>query len=299
MKYSVIDIGTNTILMLIAEKGNGGMLSTIQDIHRIARLGEGLSQNNNYINNNAILRATNILEEYKNVINEYNICQVKIVSTSALRDANNTEEVKEQLQMAIDNPIEIISGEEEAKYSYFGAIQDDTESIVIDIGGGSTEIVYGNGSNVISRQSFQIGAVRLTDMFLKNNPPTYSEVQSMSDYINEIISTLNYRSNPKKVYAVAGTPTTLAAVDLKLDKYDRDKIEGHILKLENIKQIFNIFKKIEFEEIINKYHVHPDRADVILAGTQILISILELISADKCIATTKGLRYGVMKSIIY
>ena len=293
-RYAAIDIGTNTILMLIADKEESGF-RVIRDEHSLARLGEGIGLNNRKIIPKAKERAIEILKRYRKICDEMKVSEIFAVATSAMRDAENRIEIKEMFESILHSEIHIISGEKEARFSFIGAVEDDKDSVVIDIGGGSTEIIFGNSSEIKNRISLQIGAVRLTETFFKQQPPNSEDLQRASNQINEALQNLSTLEHYENVYAVAGTPTTLAGIMQNLRDFDRDYIQGYKMNIAEIIKIYDSFCKMTVDEIININGVKPARADVITAGTLILMKILEYIKSDFCIASTKGLRYGMMK----
>ncbi|MFH1051725.1 MAG: hypothetical protein V1779_12455 [bacterium] len=297
-RYATIDIGTNTILMLIAEKDEKSGVKIIRDEHSLARLGEGIGLDNRKIVTEAKERAVKILQNYRRICDEMNVAEIFAVATSAMRDAENREEIKTEFSSILNSNIEIITGEQEAKFSFTGAVEDNRDSVVIDIGGGSTELIFGNISRINSRYSLQTGAVRLTEKYLSKHPPTVEDINNADRQIKEELLKISTVKHFDNVYAVAGTPTTLAGIILNLKEFDRQYIQGFKLNLSDIKKILKSFCKMSIEDIINIYHVNPSRADVITAGTIILVNVLEKIKSDYCIASTKGLRYGMMKYLL-
>jgi len=220
--FASIDIGTNTILMLIGEIKNNKIVRILNDEHSIARLGENVDASG-IIQTSAIKRAGNILRHYYDLCSSLKVSQIRIVATSALRDAFNKDFVLAEFKKYINPEIEIISGEEEAELSFLGTVEDSSESIVIDIGGGSTEFIFGKNNNVNHRISTQIGAVRLTERFFKNHPPDTTQISLLNKYVrNELKNKLpNIQSS--LCYAVAGTPTTICLLYTSPSPRDRQK----------------------------------------------------------------------------
>lgn len=295
VRVASVDIGTNTILMMIADYfSETGDIIIQGDYHAIARLGENLNKTG-LINDEAVLRANNVLEDYHKICREMNVQKVFPVATSAMRDAKNSEEVKVKLSDAIKSEIEVISGEQEASCSFFGTIEDESPSIVIDIGGGSTEIIKRANNRIEYRKSVNIGAVRLTEMFFSKHPPYPAEIDSAVAFIDELIKEYLLVPSASKIYAVAGTPTSLAAVLLNLKTYDSRKVNGYELKLDDIDALISKFADMKLEDIISVFNIHPKRADVITMGSLILSRILRYLGADKCTVSANGLRLGVIK----
>jgi exopolyphosphatase/guanosine-5'-triphosphate,3'-diphosphate pyrophosphatase len=304
IRVAAIDIGTNTILMLITEFDKSGIYSVLADVHRIPRLGENLNSSGQ-ISNDAFDRAKECLMEYKKKCDELNVKLIYAVGTSALREAKNGVSTAKKLSAILGSEVKIISGDEEARLSLLGATKYDGDVIVIDIGGGSTEIIAGKDNLIYDRISLNIGVVKLSEKYIKRHPPTKTELYNISVEIeNELRKLPEFKKidikgkGIRKVYAVAGTPTTIAAVLLGLKDFEIDKIHGFKCTINEINRAIEIFESHSIEEIINIYYVHPKRADVIIVGALILKKILVKIDADECIVSAHGLRYGIIKEII-
>ncbi len=294
MKVAAIDIGTNTILMLIAEVDEHKNVIPIQDFHEIARLGEGLNSSS-VISENAFKRAVEILRKYVNFATQYEVEKIICVGTAVFREAKNSSEIINKIKIETGIDVKIIEGDLEAFLSFIGTVSDNNYSVVIDIGGGSTEIIAGKENKIIFRKSLPLGAVKITENFFPKHPPSSNELKRAYQFIdNEFvkISNLTVEGN---IYAVAGTPTTLAAVVQGLKSYNREKIENYNLTYEQILWAKNKFLELTLQEIVDKFHVPPLRADVILAGTIILEKFCENFALNKVLVSDKGLRYGVAK----
>jgi len=294
MKISAIDVGTNTILMLVAEITHQGEIIPIQDFHEIARLGEGLNQNST-ISSQAVERAIKILKTYSDFSNSFGVEKIYCVGTAVFREAKNSAEVIEKIRNETGIDVNIIDGEFEAFLSFIGTISDNNYSVVLDIGGGSTEIITGEGENIQFRKSLPIGAVKLTEKYFKGHPPNIKELNLAYQNIVNELRQVDASHIKGKIYAVAGTPTTIAAVVQGLKKYDKNKIENFLLTNEKIIWAKEKFLQMSIPEIINKLYVPPKRADVILAGTLILEKFCELFNLPSIIVSDKGLRYGIAK----
>lgn len=294
-RFAGIDIGSNTILMMIADIDvNSKSFEIIADFHSIARLGEGVDKSNE-INPQAIERATKILLDYKKQCNEIGVAAIYSVGTSALRDAKNANEVRIGFEEILQSEIQIISGGIEAKISFLGTVEDTSKSCVIDIGGGSTEIIVGKSNVIESSKSLQMGAVRITERFFPQHPPTPSQIDEARNFIRHQFSMIEKSSGIEKVYSVAGTPTTLTAVLLKLQEYNAEKVHLFNLRLTDLDNIFYKFLSLSVEEITNKLFVPAKRADVITAGTLILSEFLKYFHFKECIVSAYGLRLGILK----
>lgn len=294
MRVAGIDIGTNTILMLIADVFDDGKIVPIGDYHAIARLGEGLKQTGN-ISEEALNRGLEILKNFKKEIVRHSVDKVFCVGTSALRDAKNSLSVIEKIESETGLKVKVIDGQFEAYLSFIGTIESDEYSIVFDIGGGSTEIIAGENNQISFRKSFDFGVVKLTEQFIESHPPDEITIKTMKNEISKHFSLIQSNIVKGKIYAVAGTPTTIAAVVLGLKEYDRNKVHNYVLTLNDIRQTLSLFLTLSIDEIISKLHIPPLRADVITAGTIILETFCEYFNLDSVIVSDKGLRYGVVK----
>src|SRR3989339_1446273 len=293
IRMAGIDIGTNTILMVIGEKNSDGELVFLQNEHSIARLGEGVDKTH-VIKTEAIERARKILVNYKNICDENNVAKISSAGTSALRDAINRDDVIKILSEAIGTDIKVISGEEEARLSFLGTIENNKPCIVVDIGGGSTEFICGENQIVKLRYSLPIGAVRLTERYFKIQPANEDSVREAELFITESLNKIDTSQFKGELIGVAGTPTTLAAVVQELTKYVKEKVHGYILDFEKLHQIFNKLKNLNVDELKKIPGIHPDRADIITAGTLILLCIMKFLEINKCSVSTRGLRYGIL-----
>jgi exopolyphosphatase/guanosine-5'-triphosphate,3'-diphosphate pyrophosphatase len=297
MRIASIDIGTNTVLMLIAEAESSSNFKVLRQEYDVARLGQDVDKTG-IINDDAIQRTVNILNRCNKICKVYKVEKIFCSGTSALRDAKNSSNVVKTIFEATGIEIEVISGDEEAYLSFIGAIEDDKRSFLIDIGGGSTEYITGNIKELSFKKSFDIGAVRITERFFTNQPPTLSEITNAENYISTLIKQEIQENvhNIKNYYAVAGTATTIATSLNGLKDYEVDKIDGYILNYYDLTKMFELYSKSSKEDIITKYGVHHRRADLITAGALILKVSFEIMNIQELIVSSKGLRYGYLKS---
>ncbi len=295
MRVAGIDIGTNTILMLIAEY-KYGELKVINDYHEIVRLGEGVDKTS-FINDDAIARAIQVFDKYCIKLNTFGVSQVKAVATSAMRDAKNGDVVKDIIEHHLGRKIDIISGEEEAELSFLGTVEKPYKSLVIDIGGGSTEIIVGENYKITDRISLQIGAVRITEKFLHDSPPSQEQIDKAKDYIKEKLKETNLTGFEADIYSVGGTATTIATTALDIPDFDDKLVHGSTLQPETLYNVCNNYLTNDTNTIIEKYRVHPKRADLIGAGALIMQCISEIIQKP-IIISAHGLRYGAVKTLL-
>jgi exopolyphosphatase / guanosine-5'-triphosphate,3'-diphosphate pyrophosphatase len=296
MTISTIDIGTNTILLLIAEIDNDGKITTLHHEQRIPRIGKDVDREGN-IGQAAFERAVKILKEYQTIIQPYNAEKIIVTGTSAIRDSKNNRDFKSYIFTETGLSLDIIGGLEEAIWTYRGGIsefiKDNEECALIDIGGGSTEIILGKGRDIIDKVSLNIGAVRLTERYLKHNPPEKDELDYAVRIINEELSKITLPVSGKSFFGVAGTITTLSAYHQRLETNDPEKVNGYILTLKNIEDIFDEFKTKTNSEILQIKAIPKGREDVLLAGILILKEFMKNFSIDKITTSVRGLRYGI------
>ena len=219
-KYASIDIGTNTLLLLIAKVENK-KINVIKDIHGIARLGEG--SNDKIILENAMIRAEKLLREYRLIIEKEAVEEIKIVATSAIRNSKNKDYVLSRLSEAIGHDILVISGDEEANLSFIGSVENGNDNTVFDIGGGSTELIVGKQDTISYRKSIEIGAVKISEKFFNTHSDKILNYSEACKYVNNKLMAYDYSQIKGNFIAVAGTPTTIASIDLGLKKFSLKK----------------------------------------------------------------------------
>lgn len=296
-RIATIDLGTNTFLLLITEYTNGRLLPIFNE-QRIPRIGSNVDKNK-ILEPNAFKKAFDVLSEYKQICDRYEVEKIIAVGTSALREAKNSNEFVNFIKKELGIDIEIISGYDEANYTYIGGlsfmdIDPSQKYAVIDIGGGSTEIIYGQGNNVINKVSLNIGSVRLTEKYLKNDPPLEDEISKLKENLYNSFSKLDTFSFKDTVLiGVAGTVTTLAMIDRCENQIYPDKIMGHKIYLDSLQSIVNKLSTSKVSEIESKYFVQKGRSDVILAGMIILETFMKMFSFDSVLTSICGLRHGI------
>ena len=298
MRAASIDIGTNTMLMLIADVDEDGTLRVVTDRQVIARVGRGVDKSG-AIEWDAFTRSERYLREYLDVIKRENADIVLATGTSALRDAKNGDDYLDYMYRQLGLEIEILSGDEEALWTYGGAISGFSDRsgkyAVLDIGGGSTELTLGKGFHILDRKSVDIGCVRLTEKYLHNTPPKDEELEQLLTHIDSVLDTYPPFDPMETAFVgVAGTVTTLAAVEQGLAEYDRQKIAGFELTREMIQERFEQFSQLSHDEIVDAMRVDPGRADIILVGIAILKRITEIRNIPSITVSERGLRYGII-----
>lgn len=273
--------------MLIGELDGSGQFNLIRDEHAIVRLGENVDKTRK-ITDEAYARLSSTLTKYKSIIDELQVADIAACGTSALRDALNRDEILAKVKNDFDINISIIEGSREAELTYLGATFDlpsvNGLTSVIDIGGGSTEIAFGENTEYKFGRSIDVGAVRLTEKGLNDTNSVESLLQT----------TFSDIETPVRVIAVAGTPTTLAAMKLGLLEFDREKVDHCKLTLEEVKAYLDILTSQPPSTILEIYPViPPGRVDILPAGTGILLEAMKFLKVESVSVSTGGLRYGI------
>jgi len=292
-KRASIDLGTNTCLLLVKEDSPELIL---HDESNVVRLGQGVDQNKK-LNPEAMERTFQCLKKYATVVRTFGIepSEVLAVGTAQARDAENAAEFFKKIENEIGFRFTVLSGDEEAQATFVGAAlpgMDASKIVVMDIGGGSTEIVQSNGG-----KSLNIGAVRMTERFLKSDPVTDEEFWKCESAIDEALQEMKSRiSSAHTFVAVAGTAVTLAMLQLGVQEFDRNKIDGFSLTRGDVHRIVEELKWRSVAERKVMLGMEPKRADVILAGALIFWRVMEVLGFHQAVISTRGLRYGVLKT---
>jgi exopolyphosphatase/guanosine-5'-triphosphate,3'-diphosphate pyrophosphatase len=305
-RLASFDLGTNTFLLLVADVEDG-RVEPVYEKETIVRLGKGVDAAGN-LNAEAMQRGLACLQEYVALAKQHGAEKIFAVGTSALRDAANRREF---LNAAFDKTglrLEIISGAKEAQLAFAGALSNKTDLpgpiAVLDIGGGSTEIVIGESKPLLvvnelslNARSADIGSVRLTERFAKSDPVQPEEVQRMREQAETIIRATwppEGLAPVKTVIGTAGTITTLAAMALAMHEYDPRRIDGFVLSRQKLGEIVAELTRRTIAERQQMPGLSAARADVILAGALILETFLDLYRFAEILVSDRGLRYGVL-----
>ena len=295
-KVASIDIGTNTILLLIAEV-EGGRIHPLREIETVARLGEGL-QKNGILLKEAMDRGIQTLAQYLKWSQEIGVQEIFAAGTSALREAKNSEDFLGLAKRKLNLSIEVISGEEEAQLSFLAVAKDLQEReksiLVVDIGGGSTEFILGKGDRIDQWISLPLGSVRFTEQFLRSDPVREEEWERMERRIREFLVDIPHSGEQAFMVAVGGTATTLASVEQGLEDFITEKIHHFVLKREALKNQLLLYRSKTIEERKKIPGLPPARADVILAGGGILYLAMEALQCPGVLISCHGVRNGLL-----
>ena len=297
MRVAAIDCGTNSIRLLIADI-SGGKLREVERLMEIVRLGQGVDQTGQF-HPDAISRTFTAIDKYAMEISRRGVEKIRFCATSATRDATNREIFISGVKSRLGIEPEVISGEEEARLSFLGATKELPESLapylVVDIGGGSTEFVFGY-RDVVAAKSVNIGCVRMSERHFNNDPASSSEIESArSDIQSAIAEAAKFVkiTEAKTLIAVAGTATTVAAAALELPVYDRYSIHLSRISADKTHQVSEMFLKMTRDQRAALGYMHPGRVDVIGAGSLVLSEIMKATDAKEFVASESDILDGM------
>ena len=288
VRRAVVDIGTNSTRLLVADVEDGRVGDVLARRTEITRLGAGVDADGR-LSEEAMQRVYRVLDDYRKMIDEYGAHDAVAVLTSAVRDAANGQEFSDTVRERWGIEPHVLTGDQEARLTFLGATSerdpdDQTPTLVIDIGGGSTEFVIGVGREMSFHVSNQAGVVRQTERHLHSDPPTAEEQAALAADAREILSAgvpERWRRDVGHAIAVAGTATSLASIAQELVPYDPDKVEGFVLSADECRRLRERLAGLTLEERRQVPGLHPDRAPTIVAGAIILLVTLELFGLDQ------------------
>jgi exopolyphosphatase/guanosine-5'-triphosphate,3'-diphosphate pyrophosphatase len=288
MRIAVVDIGSNSTRLLLANVEDGHVTDELERESIVTRLGAGVDSDGR-LREDAMERVYAALEHYDELIERHGADRRVAVLTSAVRDAANGDEFASTVRDRFKLSPHILSGDEEARLTFLGATserdpEDKTITVVIDIGGGSTEIVIGAGRDAQFHVSNQAGVVRQTERHIHSDPPDDEDLQRLKRDVEQILREgvpEDRRENVEHAIGVAGTATSLAAIAQELDPYDPAKVHGYVIGRDRCEEILARLAGVPLEERRQIPGLHPDRAPTIVAGVEILIAVLELFGLDE------------------
>jgi exopolyphosphatase/guanosine-5'-triphosphate,3'-diphosphate pyrophosphatase len=300
-RVAAIDCGTNSIRLLIADVTGGNFKEVLRTME-IVRLGQGVDQNKSF-HPDAIARTLSAVEKFAQLIASKGVEKIRFCATSATRDASNRELFTNGVKKILGVEVEVIPGEQEAALSFIGATKELSQSdgpfLVVDIGGGSTEFVFGS-EKVEFAKSVNIGCVRMSERHLNSQPPTMAQIaEAIIDIDLAITQAAKVVpiSQAKSLVAVAGTATTVAAAALKLEEYDRYLIHLSRISAPAVHQVAAMFQSLNKDQITALGYMHPGRVDVITAGALVLSRIMAATGASEFIASESDILDGIAWSL--
>lgn len=265
----------------------------------ITRLGEGVDRTRT-LAPAAIARTNACIDDYARIIAEHGVSRVAVVGTSAMRDAGGGEEVRAHVKAKLGVDARVISGDEEARLTFLGALSGlgrSGRTCVFDIGGGSTEVVVGEAPPFELATSIDVGSVRLTERHVKSDPPTDAELDLVRESARASFAALPVLGRSVIPVGIAGTVTTLAAVALGLEPYDGARVHGHEMTVDELRTVVDGLAKLDLARRRSVRGLEPKRADVIVAGGLVAIALLEQLGSARFAISDRGVRWGLAQEL--
>ncbi|MCO4743770.1 MAG: hypothetical protein KC912_03205 [Proteobacteria bacterium] len=295
MSKAAIDIGSNSLLLTIVDDDD----VIVHDEARVVGLGRGLGDRG-LIAPDRIKAADAVLVDYVNIAKTHGIdpIDIRAVATSAARRAMNAPTWLQRVQRKLGMRVRIIPGDEEARLTWRGALRDlalpSGPVLVVDLGGGSTELVLGEGAQVISRGSLEIGSVRMTEKYLGTGVHDPTGLGHLRKEVEIEVAKLTIHPSPRSVIGVAGTTTTLAAIANGLETYDSERVHGSKLTRTDLARFIDVLLPMSPDQRREFARVSPDRADYLLAGAVILERVLASSRRQSYVVSDRGVRFGLL-----
>ncbi|HJX01844.1 MAG TPA: Ppx/GppA phosphatase family protein [Candidatus Humimicrobiaceae bacterium] len=312
MKLAAIDIGTNSTRLLITDYRNKEFFPLERKME-ITRLGKSVDKNKT-IQKDSARKTLEVLSGYWRMLKDYDVKKYRAAGTSAVRGASNRDWFVSYIFEHLGMTIDVLSGREEAKLDFNGAVRNVVSNhpvlkpetgaaiLVLDVGGGSTEFILGDRNCSLELvKSLNLGSVSLTERFIGSGIPDNDDLNKMRRYItNKLEKTIEKIKTHKSLFiiGVAGTITTLAAIDLKLKVYDSEKIHNHVLDFERIEEIQQHLCRLNLEERKKVTGLDPARADIIIGGTEIVLMILKMLGWREILVSERDILDGIIYTLI-
>jgi exopolyphosphatase/guanosine-5'-triphosphate,3'-diphosphate pyrophosphatase len=298
--YGAIDCGTNSTRLLVADADG----RTIERLMRITRLGQGVDATGR-LADEAVARTVAVLREYRAVLDRHGVDKVRIAATSAARDAANREAFFAAAEAVVGVVPELLGGDEEARLSFLGATAelDDADGpfLVADIGGGSTEFAVGHVGQPDGVLSTDIGCVRLTEKFLRSDPPAPEELSQAFDvvrgHLDDVSRVIPSAAEARRFVGLAGTVSAMASIEQGLAVYDRDRIHHFVLTRAAAEDVFRTLATERRSQRIHNPGLEEARADVIVGGAVILVGILRYFDLPDCLVSESDILDGLVSTL--
>jgi exopolyphosphatase/guanosine-5'-triphosphate,3'-diphosphate pyrophosphatase len=296
-RYAAIDVGSHSVLLLVADIDEEGRLTSLADGARVTRLSDRYYVEHRLIKA-ARERTLEAISEFLRIARRAGAESISAVGTSVLREAPNGAEFRAQVRQECGLPLEVITGEQEAELAYVGNLFDrrlppaEGERIVLDIGGGSTELVRGIGYSMGSLKSYPLGAVRLTEQLMRSDPPSPAECSAADARIEQALSDVDPMAPHSLLLATGGTVFNLASVARASGMIGAAELHGALLPHRKVGELVDLFRSVPLKFRKRIPGLEPDRADVILAGAMILHQLMARLSAGSVVISGNGVRHG-------
>ena len=300
-RVGIVDLGTNSTRLLVADV-SGSRLEEVERRSIVTGLGRGVDHTRR-ICSDAIEDVCAAVAGYKQLYEELGAERVMAIATSAVRDADNGDVFLAELRERFALDARRLTGEEEAHLTYLGTTAQrphESDTLVFDIGGGSTELVVGTGADVGFHVSLQAGTIRQSERHLTTDPPHPHELEELADDVRHAIERA-MEADPgvraTHAIAVAGTPTSLAAVDQELDSYDTERVHGYRLAMSRVQRMLSRLSALPLAERLRVPGLHPGRAPTIVAGTVILVQVMRAFGLDEVEVSEHDILQGAARSL--
>ena len=297
---ATIDVGTNSMLLLVARLGDRGQLIPLVDRATVTRLGRGVDRDGR-LSAEGIEAGIRTLRDYVEQARATGASAIRAVGTSALRDADNAASFLEPAEGILGTPVEVITGTREAELTFLGSLEGielpDGDVTIVDVGGGSTEIVRGRARSVLEATSLDVGSVRLFERHLRDDPPTSEQLAHARADIRRLLDASTVKPASPLV-GIAGTVTTVACLIREIDPYDPDRVHGLHISTDEIARLTETLAGMPVEDRKSLPGLDPARADVIPAGALLLLELAEAAAATEVIVSNGGVRVGLAMELL-
>ncbi len=299
---AAVDLGTNSTRLLVARRGADGF-EALERRMAITRLGDGVDATGR-LSQAALGRVVACLQEYRVLLDTHRVSDVRVIATSAARDASNREDFFDLVEAVLDVRPQLLSGSEEGELAFAGATANlepaDGPFLVMDIGGGSTEFAYGSDTCEAS-MSTDMGCVRLSEKYIDHDPPRPEELVSALSivelHLDDVIAEIPQASSAKTLVGLAGTVSAAAAIEQGLAVYDRDRIHHFVLTKDAVEDVFRTLATETREQRLANPGMEPERVDVIVAGMSILVRVMRQLAFDRCLVSEADILDGLVLAL--
>jgi exopolyphosphatase / guanosine-5'-triphosphate,3'-diphosphate pyrophosphatase len=303
VRVAVVDIGSNSTRLLVADVDpSSGAVEELERCSTVTRLGHGVDSSGS-LDPDAVERVISVLRDYRALIDQHGATANLAVLTSAVRDASNGAQFAQRVREDFQLDARVLSGEEEAQLTFLGAMSgrstddpnDDQPTVVIDIGGGSTEFVVGVNRHAGFHTSLRAGVVRMSERHIHSDPPAPQELQALAQDVHATLLQglpAEQRANVRHGIAVAGTATSAAAIDLELDPYDPARVHGYVLQLSTVELLLARLADMDEQQRRLLVGLNPDRAPTIVAGMILLQEAMRAFELEHVVVSEHDILYG-------
>jgi len=294
-KYAIVDIGSNTMRLVIYTRDKSGRLTESENVKAVARLRNYLTASGE-MGSEGIDVLVHTLQSFQEVTRHHNLQEVKCVATAAIRQANNQQEIIDRVEAETDFSIRILSEYEEANYGFLAVVNSTPfrDGITVDIGGGSTEITFFENRKLIYFYSFPFGALSLKQQFIKGDMPTKDELRKLRKFLQEQFASLPWLADKKlPLIGIGGSARNLAQVHQEYIEYPVAGIHQYMMSISEVKKMNEMLLSLEFSDVQKVEGLSKDRSDIIIPAIEVFSCLMDLIKAETFVLSRKGLRDGV------